>query len=94
VVATDVDAVYVDWGTPDERAVAQADPNELEKLGFEAGSMGPKVKAAIEFIRQTGKDAVIGWLADIQAITEHRAGTCVSGSATGIRYRAVGPVET
>ncbi|EEA01909.1 carbamate kinase [Burkholderia sp. H160] len=88
IVATDVDAAYVDWGTPHERAIAQAHPDDLEKLGFASGSMGPKVQAAIEFVRQTGKDAVIGSLADIEAIAKRRAGTCVSMSTPGIRYRA------
>ena len=88
IVATDVDAVYVDWGTPDKRAIAQAHPDELGKLGFASGSMGPKVQAAVEFVRQTGRDAVIGSLADIQAITERRAGTCVSMKTRGIQYRA------
>ena len=88
IVATDVDAAYVDWGTPDKRAIAQAHPDELEKLGFASGSMGPKIQAAIEFARQTGRDAIIGSLSDIQAITERRAGTCVSMTTGGIRYRA------
>ncbi|WP_233853599.1 carbamate kinase [Paraburkholderia sp. HD33-4] len=91
IVATDVDAAYVNWGTPDEKAIAQAHPDELEKLGFASGSMGPKVQAAIEFARQTGKDAVIGTLADIQAIAERRAGTCVSTSTPGIHYRDTSP---
>jgi carbamate kinase len=88
VVATDVDAAYVDWGKPEQRAIAEAHPDDLEKLGFASGSMGPKVQAAIEFARQTGRKAVIGSLADIQAIGQGRAGTCVSIAATGIRYRA------
>ena len=88
VVATDVDAAYVGWGTPDKKAIAQAHPDELEKLGFASGSMGPKVQAAIEFARQSGRDAVIGSLSDIQAITEGRAGTRVSTTTPGLRYRA------
>lgn len=88
IVATDVDATYVGWGTPDSRAIAQAHPDELEKLGFASGSMGPKIQAAIEFARLTGKDAVIGSLSEIKAITERRAGTCVSIGTPGVRYRA------
>ena len=88
IVATDVDAAYINWGTPDGKAIAQAHPDDLEKLGFASGSMGPKVQAAIEFARETGKDAVIGSLADMRAIAERRAGTCVSVSTPGIRYRA------
>lgn len=86
IIATDVDAAYLDWGKPTQRAIAKAHPEELEKLGFAAGSMGPKVQAASEFARATGKDAVIGSLADIVAITEGRAGTRVSVSEPGIRY--------
>jgi carbamate kinase len=86
IIATDVDAAYVDWGKPTQRSIAKAHPDELEKLGFAAGSMGPKVQAASEFARETGKDAVIGALADIIAITEGRAGTRVSVSEAGIRY--------
>ena len=43
VVATEVDAVYVDWGTPRQRAIRQATPDALAELSFPAGSMGPKV---------------------------------------------------
>ncbi|CAB3804690.1 Carbamate kinase 1 [Paraburkholderia caffeinitolerans] len=70
IIATDVDAAYVDWGKPGQKAIAQAHPDALEKLGFAAGSMGPKVQAAMEFARTTGKDAVIGSLSDIVAITK------------------------
>ncbi len=86
VIATDVDAAYVDWGKPTKKAIARAHPDELERLGFAAGSMGPKVQAAMEFARETGKDAVIGALADIVAITEGRAGTRVSVAEPGISY--------
>lgn len=88
IVASDVDAAYVDWGTPNARAIAQAHPDDLEQIAFANGSMGPKVQAAIEFVRETGRDAVIGSLNDIEAISALRAGTWVSTSAPGIRYRA------
>jgi carbamate kinase len=53
-IATDVDAAYVDWEKPSQRAIAQANPEELEKLGFPSRSMGPEVQAAFEFARNTG----------------------------------------
>ncbi|KVN03538.1 MULTISPECIES: carbamate kinase [unclassified Burkholderia] len=87
VIATDVDGAYIDWGKPTQALIEAAHPDELERLGFAAGSMGPKVQAAIEFARQTGHDAVIGSLADIVAIAEGRAGTRVSTKVDGIRYR-------
>ncbi|MDN0083778.1 carbamate kinase [Crenobacter sp. SG2305] len=86
IIATDVNATYVDWDKPTRKAIAQAHPDELERLGFAAGSMGPKVMAAIEFARNTGKDAVIGSLSDIVAIAQRKAGTCVSIVEPGIRY--------
>ena len=87
VIATDVNAAYIDFKKPTEKAIAQAHPDELERLGFAAGSMGPKVQAACEFARHTGKVAVIGSLADIEAIVQGTAGTRVSTSKPGITYR-------
>ncbi|AJX13641.1 carbamate kinase [Burkholderia ubonensis] len=87
VIATDVDGAYIDWGKPAQALIEAAHPDALERLGFAAGSMGPKVQAAIEFARETGQDAVIGSLADIVAIAEGRAGTRVSTKVDGIRYR-------
>ncbi|CAG9234568.1 putative carbamate kinase [Paraburkholderia tropica] len=86
IIATDVNAAYIDWGKPESKAIAQAHPDELDRLGFAAGSMGPKVMAAAEFARHTGKDAVIGALPDIVAITRNAAGTRVSTREPGLRY--------
>jgi carbamate kinase len=87
VIATDVDAVFIDWGKPTQKAVAQGHPDDVEKLGFAAGSMGPKVQAACEFARNTGKEAVIGSLADIENIVKGYAGTRISTASKGIHYR-------
>ncbi len=86
VIATDVDAAYVDWGQPSQKAIAEAHPDELERLGFAAGSMGPKVQAAMEFARNTGKVSVIGSLANIEAIVQGTSGTRVSTASSSIRY--------
>ncbi|WP_277758995.1 carbamate kinase [Pseudomonas sp. A34-9] len=87
VIATDVNAAFIDYGKPTQQAIAEAHPDELERLGFAAGSMGPKVQAACEFARHTGKVAVIGSLADIEAIVQGTAGTRVSTAKPGISYR-------
>jgi carbamate kinase len=87
VIATDVNAAFIDYGKPTQKAIAEAHPDELERLGFAAGSMGPKVQAACEFARHTGKVAVIGSLADIEAIVQGSAGTRVSTAKPGISYR-------
>ena len=77
VMATDVDGVYVDWGTPDQRRLDRVTPDELRAISFPAGSMGPKVDAAIEFVDATGKRAVIGSLEQLDAMVEGTAGTNV-----------------
>ena len=87
IIATDVDGVYVDWGTETQRSIVQADPESLETMGFASGSMGPKVEAAIKFVKNTGKEAVIGTLSDILAISQGKAGTRVSTKAKGITYK-------
>ena len=83
----DVNAAFIDFGKPTQKAIAQAHPDEMEKLGFAAGSMGPKVQAACEFARHTGKVAVIGSLADIEAIVQGKAGTRIGTATPGISYR-------
>jgi carbamate kinase len=77
VMATDVDAVYSNWGTADQRRLDKVTPQELRALDFPAGSMGPKVEAAARFVEQTGKRAAIGALGDIERILDGKAGTQV-----------------
>ena len=77
VMATDVDGVYTGWGTPDQRRLERVTPSELRALPFAAGSMGPKVEAAIRFVEATGNRAAIGGLHQIEAIVTGDAGTQV-----------------
>ena len=77
VMVTDVDGVYVDWGTPAQRKLDRVTPRELRAQHFASGSMGPKVEAAIRFAERTGKRAAIGGLADIEKVVEGVAGTQV-----------------
>jgi carbamate kinase len=77
VMATDVDAVYADWGTPQQRALGRVTPEELRRIGFPAGSMGPKVEAACRFVEATGGRAAIGALTHIEEIVNGDAGTQV-----------------
>jgi carbamate kinase len=86
IMATDADAVYVDWGKPDARAIRRAAPKDLDAFAFPAGSMGPKVAAARRFAELTGKRAVIGALADLEAMLRGEAGTTVDGSASGVEW--------
>ena len=77
VMVTDVDAVYTDWGTANQRRLDRVSPSELRKYDFAAGSMGPKVKAAARFVERTSMRAAIGGLEHIEEIVEGTAGTQV-----------------
>lgn len=86
VVATDVDAVYLDWGKPEQRGIRSVTPDALDTFDFPAGSMGPKVEAAQGFARATGGRSVICALADVPAAIRGEKGTTVSGDAGNIAF--------
>ena len=92
LIVTDVDAVYSDWGTPDQQAIRAATPAELAHSQFAEGSMGPKVRAACEFVEQTGGFAAIGSIDDAQALLSGSAGTVVRPSS--VEFTAVGTEAT
>jgi carbamate kinase len=77
VMATDVDGVYAEWGTPEQRRLEKVTPEELRGAEFAAGSMGPKVAAALRFVDNTGSRSAIGSLEQIEQIVEGEAGTQV-----------------
>lgn len=81
LMLTDVDAVYVDYGTAAARALRCVTAKEISGRNFPAGSMGPKVGAAIEFAEETGKPAAIGKLDDAVAIVRGERGTWVGPDA-------------
>jgi carbamate kinase len=80
VMATDVDGVYLDYGTPNQRRIERITVAELKAHKFAAGSMGPKVQAAMQFAEQTGKRAAIGALNEIEQIVAGTKGTNVVAS--------------
>jgi carbamate kinase len=81
VIATDVDAAVVGWGTPEAKAIGAVSARELRALAaeghFAGGSMGPKVDAACRFA-ETGGRAVITSLNRIAGALAGTAGTIVT----------------
>lgn len=77
LILTDADAVYLDWGKPTQRPLAQVTPEILGKMQFDAGSMGPKVTACANFVSQCHGIAGIGSLADGPAILSGEKGTLI-----------------
>ena len=75
IILTDVDAIYVDWGTKNQKAIKAISPGELKKMDFARGSMGPKVEAACNFVLKTNKTAIIGDLFQGDALFNGTSGT-------------------
>ena len=86
VMLTDADAVYVDWGTPSQRAIRRAPPAAMAAFPFPAGSMGPKVEAARMFAERTGNRVAIGALKDLARIVAGEAGTTVTTECREIEW--------
>ena len=84
VIATDVDNVMVDFGTPDARPLGRVPVAELRAHAaagqFARGSMGPKVDAALRFVAGgPGRRAVITSLEHIAgAVADDAVGTVVN----------------
>ncbi len=85
VILTAIDCVYVNYGKPDQRAVSVLGADEAERLlaegQFPPGSMGPKIRAAIEFVRAGGREVLITRDTHLKAALIGRAGTRIVASA-------------
>jgi carbamate kinase len=84
LLLTDVDAVYREWGTADQRPIRRARPAALRGFDFAPGSMGPKVAAARAFAEAAKGFAGIGRLDQAPAVLQQRVGTIVTREAQGI----------
>ena len=84
ISATDADAVYLDWGTALERGIRTIGADSLDNYQFAAGSMGPKVEAAQEFVRKTGGRSIICALADVEAAIAGERGTTIVPQHDGV----------
>jgi len=75
IVLTGVSKIAIDFGKPSQRFVDRLTVAEAEKLmsegQFPPGSMGPKVDAAIQFVKATGKQVLI---TDVEVLREALAG--------------------
>ena len=82
LILTDVDAVYAAWGTADQRAIERLTTAEAVALAeggaFGAGSMAPKVWAAVDFVRRAGGRAIITSLEKGPDAVLGKAGTTIT----------------
>jgi carbamate kinase len=85
VIATDVPAAAIRFGTPEQQWLGRVTPERLRQLAadgeFDAGGMGPKVAACAEFADRSGRRAVITSLESVVAAAAGRAGTVVEPDA-------------
>lgn len=78
VSVTAVPNAYVGYGTPEQKALGQVTPTEIEKYlpEFKAGSMLPKVMAAVEFAKK-GKIGIITDIEHLKEALRGEAGTII-----------------
>jgi carbamate kinase len=86
LMLTDVDAIFADWGTPQQAAIRHITPDALQVMAFDAGSMAPKVDSACSFVRAGGALAGVGRLSDARAIVQGRAGTRITAPTPSVIY--------
>ncbi len=79
IILTDVEGIILNYGKPNEVLLRDLSVDEAQKYYeegyFPPGSMGPKVLAAIRFVRNGGKTAAIGHLNKALDTLEGRSGT-------------------
>ncbi len=79
VMATDVQGVMLNFGEKNQTVCSsltvEAAERHLRQGEFAAGSMGPKVKAAVQFVKKSGKRAVICSINDLESAVKGNAGT-------------------
>jgi carbamate kinase len=77
--STEVDRVALHFGRPDQlpldRLTWQDAQRYLRQGEFPPGSMGPKIEAALDFLKAGGRHAVITCPEDIAAALRHEKGT-------------------
>ena len=81
LILTDVDAVYRDWGKPEAAPLRRLTADEAHALvlsgALGAGSMRPKVEAALSFVAAGGARATIAALKEGPAAMRGEAGTTI-----------------
>jgi carbamate kinase len=79
LICTDVEGVYEAYGTPEQRLLERLSVADAKRMvgdgTFPAGSMGPKVQAAIEFLEHGGEKAIVCSLDEAPEALEGRGGT-------------------
>jgi len=82
LILTDVSTVFLNFGTSEQKPIRQIEVSELRRLfekgQFPAGSIGPKVEAALQFVERGGERALIARLDEAEAALKGKTGTTVT----------------
>ena len=84
-IITDVDHVYSNFGTSIQEAIQSLTRIEAEELYnkgvFQQGSIGPKIKASLHFLKYHGKKVIITSIPCIKDALDGKAGTEIRNEA-------------
>jgi carbamate kinase len=79
IILTGIEEVYINFGKPDQQEMPVLTVDEalkyLEEGQFPPGSMGPKIQAAIDYIKAGGKEVLITKASHLKAALLKRSGT-------------------
>jgi len=79
LIATNVEGAMLNFGTPRQKLLSNVSASEARQYiaegHFRAGSMAPKVEAAIRFVQKGGERAIICSVEEIEAAVAGDAGT-------------------
>jgi carbamate kinase len=82
LVCTDVEGVYERYGEPDQRLIDRLSPGDARRMvddgTLPAGSMGPKVEAAVRFASDSGRRAIVCALDEAPEALAGQAGTVIA----------------
>jgi len=94
MILTDSPNAFLNYRQPSQVALTRVDVDEMKRYQkeghFAAGSMGPKVKAAVRFIEHGGKKAIIASLTRALEALEGRSGTTLVPAGEGAANTAAG----
>ncbi|MCR3905527.1 MAG: carbamate kinase [Tenericutes bacterium] len=81
IILTAVDYVYLDFNTPNQKALKKVSIAELESYlknnHFKKGSMLPKIEACMAFTKATGRPSIIASLDKAKEALEQNSGTII-----------------
>ncbi len=81
IILTNVPRVYLNYDQPDQEPICRMTVEEAQRYlaegQFPAGSMGPKIGAAIEYIQSGGEEVLITSANHLKASLVNRSGTTI-----------------